>query len=48
MTLREIGLAVGGVDYTAVAMAIKRFEDKASSDVNLRRQMERIKTQCEK
>ncbi len=26
MTLREIGAAAGGADYTAVAMTIKRFE----------------------
>ena len=27
--LKDIGEAAGGMDYTAVAMAIKRFEEKA-------------------
>lgn len=40
MTLSEIGLAVGGMDYAAVAMAIKRFEKKAENEPHLRKQME--------
>ena len=28
MTLKDVGVAAGGMDYTAVAMAIKRFEQK--------------------
>ena len=47
MTLREIGAAAGDADYTAVAMTIKRFEQKAASNENLRRHMEQIKAQCE-
>ena len=47
MTLREIGAAAGGADYTAVAMTIKRFEQKAASNENLRRHMEQIKDQCD-
>ncbi len=44
---KEIGDAVGGADYTAVAMTIKRFEQKAASNANLRRHMKQIKAQCE-
>jgi chromosomal replication initiation ATPase DnaA len=47
MTLKEIGSAAGGMDYTAVAMAIKRFEQRAATDANLQRQMRRIKAQYE-
>ena len=44
LTLREIGEAAGGMDYTAVAMAVKRFEQKATRDPNLRRRMKQIAT----
>ena len=47
MTLREIGMAVGGMDYTAVAMAVKRFEQKAKKDTNLRRLMKQAMHECE-
>jgi hypothetical protein len=47
MTLREIGMAVGGMDYTAVAMAVKRCEQKAKKDANLRRLMKQAMHECE-
>ncbi len=43
MTLREIGDEVGGLDYTAVAMAIKRFENKAVKQDGLRELMKRVR-----
>lgn len=35
LTLKEVGEAVGGLDYAAVAMALKRFETRASKDGKL-------------
>ncbi len=46
-TLREIGDEVGGLDYTAVAMAIKRFENKAVKQDGLRELMKRVRVKCE-
>lgn len=48
MTLAEIGEAVGGMDYTAVAMAIKRFELRAEEDLSLRQLMQKVTAECEK
>jgi REP element-mobilizing transposase RayT len=42
MTLKEIGLAAGGMDYSAVAMTIKRFAQKAAGDVKLRKRMKHV------
>ena len=42
MTLQEIGMVAGGMDYTAVAMAIKRFEQKATKDAGLKKKMKQI------
>ena len=47
MTLKQIGEAAGGMDYTAVAMAIKRFKGKAAGDPYLRRIMNKAKHECE-
>ncbi len=47
MTLREIGDEVGGMDYVAVAMAIKRFENKAVKQDGLREWMKRVRIKCE-
>ena len=47
MTLREIGVAIGGVAYTAVAMTIKRLELKASRERTLRGKMKKRARQCE-
>ncbi len=48
MTLKEIGEAVGGMDYTAVAMAIKRFETRAVAAPELRALMDQVRSKCEK
>ena len=47
MTLREAGDAAGGVDYTAVAMAVKRMEQRAQKDNSLWQLLQREKAQCE-
>ena len=39
LTLREIGEALGGRDYAAVGMAIKRLDRRLSEDKLLRRQL---------
>ncbi len=43
LTLRETGEALGGVDYAAVSIAIKRLERKAATERNLRKQIELIR-----
>jgi len=48
MTLREVGEAVGGMDYTAVAMAIKRFEQKAKREKALGQMIRKVRGKCEK
>ncbi|MDE0838405.1 MAG: transposase [Kiritimatiellae bacterium] len=48
MTLKEIGCAAAGMDYTAVAMAIKRFEDRAAKDRGLLKKRQQLMVQCEK
>ena len=47
LTLHEIGAAAGGMDYTAVAMAVKRFEQKADSDRTLKKLMKQVEIECE-
>jgi putative transposase len=47
MTLREAGAAAGGMDYTAVAMSIKRLELRARGDAKLRKLQEVLAAQCE-
>jgi len=47
MTLKEVGDAVGGMDYTAVAMAIKRFEKKSESEKVLADLIRKVKAECE-
>ena len=39
MTLRETGEKLGGMDYAAVCVALRRFEKKAQSDKALREMM---------
>jgi REP element-mobilizing transposase RayT len=48
MTLREIGEAVGGMDYTAVSMAIKRLEDRAKQDSKVQALMDNVDIHHEK
>lgn len=47
MVLREIGEAMGGMDHTAVSMAIKRCEAKAKQDASLQASMEQVDAQRE-
>ncbi len=47
MPLLEIGDEVGGMDYTAVAMAIKRFDNRAVKQDGLREWMKRVRIKCE-
>lgn len=46
--LGEIGEKVGGLDYTAVSMAIKRLEAKAQEDRVIRSALKRLKKECDK
>lgn len=48
MILRAVGEAVGGLDYTAVAMAIKRFEQRSEKESKLRQRMKAVRLKCEK
>ncbi len=48
MTLKEVGRAAGDMDYTAVAMAIRRFEKKAGEDQALREVTAQAQAKCEK
>ena len=48
MTLNAVGEAVGGMHYTAVAMAIKRFEKRSGKEQNLRQRMQAVRRKCEK
>ena len=48
LTLREAGAAAGGLDYTAVARAVKRLETRAAAVANLRQWMTAVRTKCEK
>ena len=48
LTLRATGAAAGGMDYTAVAMAVIRLEQRAREDGALRSLMQQVKAQCEK
>lgn len=47
LTLREAGEAAGGMDYTAVAMAVKRLEQRARGQRDVQRIMQAIQSQCE-
>ena len=42
LTLRQLGQEAGGMDYTAVSMALKRFEQRLSRDASLRRLANRL------
>ncbi len=47
LTLRALGQAAGGMDYTAVSMAIKRFEQRLAKQKGLRSMTERLKRELE-
>ena len=42
--LRELAEKAGGVDYTAVSMALKRLEGRMATDRKLRRVVEQVST----
>ncbi len=48
MTLKAIGETVGGMDYTAVAMAVRRFELRTEKEPDLRKRMQVVRVKCEK
>ena len=48
LTLAELGREAGGLDYSAVALAIRRVKGRADSDRELRRAMRRIEQQSTK
>jgi chromosomal replication initiation ATPase DnaA len=45
---REIGEAVGGMDYTAASMAIKRFEQKSNNQEYLQESIKIVMEKREK
>ena len=46
LTLGELGARVGGVDYTAVAMGVRRLASRAQKDRELRSAMKRVAKEC--
>ena len=46
--LKEIGEAAGGMDSTAVAMAIKRLAEQAAKSRQFTSQMRKVSAYCEK
>ena len=44
LTLRETGAAVGGLDYAAVSIAVKRLVRQAATNPTLRAQMQRVES----
>ncbi len=49
--MRALGEAAGGMDYTAVSMAIKRFEQRLAKEKPLRKLTQQViegKLNCEK
>jgi hypothetical protein len=43
MKLGELGELAGGMDYAAVSVAVKRFEQRLARDAKLRRLLSKIK-----
>ena len=48
MTLKEIGDNTGGMDYSAVAVSIRRLATKSTTDRSPRALMKRVAVQCQK
>ena len=46
MRLSELGSKAGGLDYTAVAMGVRRLESQSCKDAKLRAAMRRISKEC--
>lgn len=47
LTLQEAGAKAGGMDYTAVSMAIRRLEDKAAHHAGTNKWLMQLKRLCE-
>jgi len=47
LTLRDLGEKIGGLNYTGVSMAIKRFESMAKQNRSLRKIMKALDAKCE-
>ena len=48
MSLREVGVKTGGIDYSAVAVAVLRLERRALKDRTLRKTMAYVADECQK
>ena len=48
LKLRELGAAVGGLDYRSVSSALRQFAKRLERDKNLARQLKAIETQLQK
>jgi REP element-mobilizing transposase RayT len=48
MSLREAGVKAGGMDYSAVAVSVLRFERRAENDRKLRKIMSYVAEKCQK
>lgn len=46
MTLKELGMAAGGMDYVAVAAAVRRITDRSRSEARVRSVLKRVERQC--
>ena len=46
MTLKTLGEKAGGMDYVAVALAVRRLEVQAKRNKSLRRLMTRLAKEC--
>lgn len=46
MTLKELGAAAGGMDYVAVAAAVRRITERARTEVQLRSVLRHVTRQC--
>ncbi|MDD5676925.1 MAG: hypothetical protein PHW60_02910 [Kiritimatiellae bacterium] len=47
MTLREAGVQVNAMDYTAACMAVRQLEKQSAQDAELRSAMCRVQAKCE-
>lgn len=46
MTLRELGEAAGGMDYVAVAAAVRRLSERTRSNRRLRSVLSHLRQKC--
>ncbi len=45
LSLAQLGELTGGMDYSAVSVAVRRFSERIAKDTNLRRELEEIERQ---